>query len=761
MKGNPKSLVMAWLIVMAVTPKRASAEGWERRGNIMGNILEVSPTGIVANNLSITDSLQRGLYLSKDFGHTWEKLISGINIEQAKPLKTNQKLLIRFSDKFGIFDLKTREIQYIDIPDGINVNKAMIVDTYGTRAILKINSETLISWDLETNKTKLLWPSEENSNIDAWTSRKLERTIVQTNNAETRKTYISVDGGDSWREIQGLRNIKLRDIAFTNNYGFALTRDIGTAVVTDTGDIVRWIGPADGQSGKELDIVGNTLIAVSQEGDTKVNIYSSSDWGETWQDTAFWDGQARLSFGYKLNLGHYWDGYQLTEVLIHPYLGMFALPIPHQTQIKPILGHLWKGQGPRELETKITAYFDHAYPLLGTSRVKEPKSTTDTTTNYKGKTAKEPELYYSGHNGIDFGLPYGTEITTPLAGVARRVYCRACGNTILIEHDNGYKTLYMHLQEKDLITTSYVRIPVAQGETIGRVGMSGNTTGPHLHFSVIQPSPADTTDYLPNLVDPFGWQDPTSMDPWEIFGWKDYYDYKHGAKSKYLWAESSEKHIAQYKGTETTILWKNLGIQIPGNATLGPTTGATFQIDCFDITGASIHELNKQVTIKVKIIQDKLTDIDPNTLRIYHLVEGHWQKLQGDIDTTTLEINGKTTTLSKFAVFGEKLTQKLPETTIEIEGAMNKFGWFVEYPEIRLISNDPTNKTFVSLGDELWKEYETPIKIREDGISKVYYRGMNSLGDVEPTKEIWLYVNTARKPTSIGVVEGVGMRIKQ
>jgi murein DD-endopeptidase len=88
----------------------------------------------------------------------------------------------------------------------------------------------------------------------------------------------------------------------------------------------------------------------------------------------------------------------------------------------------------------------------------------------------------SPHNGTDFAMPIGTPITAPANGRVERVgNHHAAGRCIVVRHDNGYRTRYLHLSQP----------LVSQGErvTMGdRIALSGNTgrsTGPHLHYEVI------------------------------------------------------------------------------------------------------------------------------------------------------------------------------------------------------------------------------------------------------------------------------------
>jgi LysM repeat protein len=89
-----------------------------------------------------------------------------------------------------------------------------------------------------------------------------------------------------------------------------------------------------------------------------------------------------------------------------------------------------------------------------------------------------------GYNGIDIGAPSGTSIFASAGGVV--VVARAggynggYGSYVVIKHPNGTQTLYAHM-------SSVVTSPgatVAKGETIGRVGNTGKSTGFHLHFEV-------------------------------------------------------------------------------------------------------------------------------------------------------------------------------------------------------------------------------------------------------------------------------------
>jgi len=85
------------------------------------------------------------------------------------------------------------------------------------------------------------------------------------------------------------------------------------------------------------------------------------------------------------------------------------------------------------------------------------------------------------HTGIDIAVPYGTPVEAAGAGVVVFVgYNGDYGTMITIDHGNGYQTSYCHLSR--VLTAVGKR--VTKGEVIGRVGTTGRSTGPHLHFGV-------------------------------------------------------------------------------------------------------------------------------------------------------------------------------------------------------------------------------------------------------------------------------------
>jgi murein DD-endopeptidase MepM/ murein hydrolase activator NlpD len=106
-------------------------------------------------------------------------------------------------------------------------------------------------------------------------------------------------------------------------------------------------------------------------------------------------------------------------------------------------------------------------------------------------------INYDGHNGYDFGISYQPVLaaaagTVSFAGWASSDQSSSYGQMVLINHHTGYVTLYGHLSELDVKKGDKVEA----GQVIGISGTTGNSSGPHLHFSVFHNC---------QVTDPYGW----------------------------------------------------------------------------------------------------------------------------------------------------------------------------------------------------------------------------------------------------------------
>ncbi|MEI6811004.1 MAG: M23 family metallopeptidase [Candidatus Nomurabacteria bacterium] len=89
-----------------------------------------------------------------------------------------------------------------------------------------------------------------------------------------------------------------------------------------------------------------------------------------------------------------------------------------------------------------------------------------------------------GRNGLDFGASIGTPVYSSAEGrvILAKMggYNGGYGNYIIISHDNNIQTVYGHLSQINVVAGQ----SVSQGQIIGKVGNTGRSTGPHLHFEV-------------------------------------------------------------------------------------------------------------------------------------------------------------------------------------------------------------------------------------------------------------------------------------
>ena len=139
----------------------------------------------------------------------------------------------------------------------------------------------------------------------------------------------------------------------------------------------------------------------------------------------------------------------------------------------------------------VEAFFDHYYP----GQLSEPNMLradgkalpgAHYTACWRGMTC------YSGHNAIDFTLPSGTPILAAAPG--KVIYTLASEGGILIDHGNGYRTVYWHL-DKVIVNMGQ---DVADGQLLGWSDCRGTCSHPHLHFGL-------RLTALSQDVDPFGW----------------------------------------------------------------------------------------------------------------------------------------------------------------------------------------------------------------------------------------------------------------
>lgn len=118
---------------------------------------------------------------------------------------------------------------------------------------------------------------------------------------------------------------------------------------------------------------------------------------------------------------------------------------------------------------------------LGNIKFKWPCPSSSRITSYFGQREQPIAGASTKHQGIDVGAPTGSAIVAAASGtVVIATYSYSAGNYIMLNHGGGVYTVYMHCS-KLLVSEG---AEVKQGDTIAKVGSTGYSTGPHLHFGI-------------------------------------------------------------------------------------------------------------------------------------------------------------------------------------------------------------------------------------------------------------------------------------
>jgi len=159
----------------------------------------------------------------------------------------------------------------------------------------------------------------------------------------------------------------------------------------------------------------------------------------------------------------------------------------------------------------VTSFFDHGGPFL-------TRDGAAGVATYWGRRETDPIFAYNGHDGWDYAAAPPDRALAAADGLvafAGNADDGCATGAVVIDHGNGYRTLYWHLDRVDVA----IGERVARGQAIGVIGNSGCSTGPHLHFGV---------QYLGRNTDPYGWCG-AEDDPWRM--------HPAGTASVWLWAD--------------------------------------------------------------------------------------------------------------------------------------------------------------------------------------------------------------------------------
>lgn len=130
--------------------------------------------------------------------------------------------------------------------------------------------------------------------------------------------------------------------------------------------------------------------------------------------------------------------------------------------------------------SKASEYYDEKANILRRQFLKMPVKFSRISSKYN---LKRRIAYYGNkiraHKGTDYAAPIGTPIEATANGtVTESRYAGGNGNYVKIRHNGTYSTQYLHMSKRAVKVGDYVK----QGQTIGYIGMTGNTAGPHVCY---------------------------------------------------------------------------------------------------------------------------------------------------------------------------------------------------------------------------------------------------------------------------------------
>lgn len=738
--------------ILLINSSVSHCQEWSQIEAPSGKItnIESAPEGIFAGEYDDRLWLKpyNGVYMSQDYGVTWQKV--GLEGKGVKHLKYKEGTL--FATAFyttstprGLYQSQYPYTEWNNIGPNFEITTIDRCDSYmyiGT----KLNG-LLTSSDAGQNWEQKIGNGYEGPEILSVYCK--NETIL----ASTRtNTFVSFDRGSTWTS----------PIEFSGLTVYSISGEENTLAATGIGYEGLLLSEDLGHSWKRIPITGITKSLVTVLSGQYVFTSTGPNILKTLNPhTGFENTMLSVSNSLDIiDIAFLDTGIQ--NILALNSLGKIYYSAQPHRLAQATLSIPWAYKKETELIENINSYFDHQYPLLGYSHFNEPGKDSITTLKYDGKAGKSPEVFYSSHSGIDFGMEYGAEVLAAADGVASYYWCKECGNTVKITHPFGLQTIYMHLQNYPIVTGNETA-KVTAGEFIGKVGLTGRTTGPHLHFEVLSDTDGNGqfSDNFPGgRTDPFGWPYFLYQDPWSKFSWTDILGEHHGTISKNLWKTESSKNTIQLvegntikTGNKIVEVLDDLShnfLKIALSTSPKPLSsplinnakyiyGTSFALETIDQLG-KISTYNALLKIGIQLESEYVQNIVPETIKLYRFVEeaSSWIEIMSTFSPETLILEAVVDHLSLFAAFGETESTTYLETTINI------------FPEpVDGMSPTPVNisfsgngiKTFYSVdGGITWDEYLSNVDITVTGIYDLLYKSLDAQGNWEDTKEYVLKV---------------------
>lgn len=442
------------------------------------------------------------------------------------------------------------------------------------------------------------------------------------------------------------------------------------------------------------------------------------------------------------------------------------------------------GKSFEQIAYNPSAWFDHTYPLQSIACC----TTWVTKYNSAGSDAKD---YYRSHSGYDYALGNGVRLGTPIlaaaAGKAAFVHAAKSGgggNVIKIDHGNGYQTWYEHLAHDGLVVaTEGKTVSVSRGQQIGKVGMTGNTTGPHIHFSVFTDENNNNSfqdDYPYGLVDALGWEGKDKNgrlidDPWVLYTKNG----RHGARSTALFTDRllPKKFSVPVLSLSTT-LHKNIRISIPENASptffsLDANVSAyksddnlksampSFFLYARDNLGNDIKNFFAPITLLYTYAEADLSNIAENTLKMYFFDDDKkkWTPLPSAVDTEKKQVTAQTTHFTHFALMGEVKDKAAPQTTAQMSGEKGEEGWYRSDVQVSLDATDDAGLgvayTFYSVNNGETTLYTKPFVLDMEGKYVIRYFSLDNADNREEPKEFTISLDKTAPEAEISYASDI------
>jgi len=726
--------------------------------------IETIPQGIVAGEFDDRMWLNpyNGIYLSEDGGINWKKI--GLNGKGVKNLEYRNGTL--YASAYYT-NSTPRGLYYSPYPYDVwnhvgPLYEITALDICGDSIYMgtKVNG-LMVSRDKGATWAQKLgngWDGPEILAVRCFNNH----VVVSTRT----NVFTSANAGETWNEASIFSGTTIYSIAGFENYATASGIGYeGLFVSYDSGDSWSKIPIPGFQQSKKLVFQGQYLYIGSG-----ATVLESLQMGKEVKDTLLSDKNTTVV----ADLAAYKPGkYELVAL---SSAGKIYKREVDEYKYLPTLSPPWNIQNDWELTEKINSFFDHQYPLLSYPYMSEPQEHSNTTLKYDGEKGSEPQLYYSSHSGIDFDMDYGDPVLAAASGSATNYYCKSCGNTIKIDHGNGIQTVYMHLQNS-LSVQDNGALWVESGREIGKVGLTGRTTGPHLHFEVVYDTNNNSlfSDEFPHgRTDPFGWNFAKSADPWPLLKWTDPLGHHQGAVSKNLWEILSPMKDTAPLANSTILTLGNKIVEVvndagknflrlilehapkPRNAPPHDQSkyinGTATILNLVDQLGNASAE---DVIVKVKIFisPENIMGIIPETIKLYRWEKEtlSWVETISRYDSASGVLEGILNHLSYFAAFGEGNSEQPPSTQLiispePVDGLVDSFA------TVSFI-RDGGDLTVYSLdGGDTWNTYSAPVTIDKHGMYDILYKSQSANGAWEETKSFVLKVGTDLNSQKIRVV---------